>query len=1615
MIKKSVYLFLLLCMPSFFVYAQQIITDNTQQPGQLIQNLIGSNCASASNISSPINGNVNNVISYGTFNRGTSNFPFQNGIILSTGDVTKAGNTFIAENLNDGEIDWDTDTDIQNVLGINQTLNATSIEFDFSTANNFIAFKYLFASDEYQQEYPCSFKDVFAILIKRAGTADPYVNIALVPETTSEISTNTIHPNINGFCEAQNEMFFQGYNLGDTNFNGRTEVLTARADITANETYHVKLIIADHIDQRFDSAVFIEAEGFGNAIDLGPDQNICGNDLTLNANINNTNALYSWFLDGTLITGENNTTLAVNQSGTYSVEVAIPSTSGSCIMGDSVEIEVIPFQNADQITDLSVCDAAPSDGIYDFDFQFLKNDEIYSILPSLNYNLSYHLSEEDAGTNNNPIINTYQNTESEETIYVRIESMDGSCLQVGRFNIIINAAPNTRIIDPIIICEELYIPAFASVDFDFYDFWVANFEFNRTVTFHYTEEEADLGENAIPSPYPYPNQTEVLYARVIDDFNGCHSVVPLTLEFNESPFIGVDRYIINKCTPIDENYDQAEEVFNLNEAVDEISDWLSDPRVNFFPSAEDALSQTNAYLFVGDPIFTLTTPKLTIYMTVAEQGGYCTSIVPLELHKNVTNNVIGEDTVIKRCDDQSNDGVFDFDLNNLTDELIGGYADLTLTYYPTFEDQQNNTNILPSNTILTVNTPETELFLKVKYKNECEDFTSVILQLNPLPTLEPVTADACGNFNLTDGTTSINIKSYSDLMIQNTPSPLVQFYESYEDADNDENVINETYDIANNAHQFFARVTNTDTGCYSITTLDINVVESLNFQSPDPIIICDDDQDGFTTIDLFSVLPSISTELDDFNIQFYTSYNDAYGNRNIITNPQNYYTQSQDIFVRLERPSLNCFAIIDFNIGVFNNPQIETLPDYTNCQLGSSETANFIFEDRDAFIINGQVDMRVLYFESETNAINNDNPIDKTISYQNITNPQTIYVRLENENQNNCVAIAPMQIIVKQTPIYNIPTDIPVCRTNGDGPYEIDLSTKIDEISNGSPNDLNISFHTTALNANLGTNPTGLSYTSTNNLNKLYTRILNNDSGCFNVETFKIIIIDLPEVNFNQSLIQCKDYANSLSEWDLTEIELNILNGRQYNIDFSYYQTEIDAENEENEITNPENYINNNDNEIVFAKLKNLSTGCYIIVPFELIINNPPQINAIETYSICENELNSINLLDINEVILDDTFNVIVSYHTNQTDAEANLNPLNTNYNYSNTIETLYVRAEYSTTHCYAVYPFQLVINPLPIANQPNDLVACDDDFDSQLVFDLLQQNTAILNGQNPNQFLVSYYNSEANALKALEAINTNYLAQNNETIFVRVENNTTGCFDITQFSVVINPLPHTAIEDQVICLNNLPLVVTAETNNPLDTYLWSTNETSSNIEIYETGTYSVTITNQFGCESTTTFNVTESESATIDVIETIDFSDPNNITVTINGIGDYAYQLNNLPIQTSNVFVNVPIGYNTITIIDQNGCEQVTREVLVIDTPKHFTPNNDGDFDTWHIVGIETLPGTRIKIFDRYGKLLTELNSNTSGWDGTYNGNNMPAGDYWFVTKFLDGKTFTGHFALKR
>ena len=231
--------------------------ENTYDPNGLVQNVLVTGCLTANNVS--YSGDVSRGIGY--FSAGTSDFPLSSGIILSTGDVRAAegpnNNNNTSTNINDGTID----SDVRKLTDNGKDVQI--LEFDFKPAGNKLEFRYVFASEEYP-EYACrKFNDVFGFILSGPGISGPFKNngrnIALLPGSSDFVSINTV--NNSGRCGDATH-YVDGIGGFDTEFDGRTLVLTASADVIACETYHIRLIIADSEDSSYNSAVFLEAESF---------------------------------------------------------------------------------------------------------------------------------------------------------------------------------------------------------------------------------------------------------------------------------------------------------------------------------------------------------------------------------------------------------------------------------------------------------------------------------------------------------------------------------------------------------------------------------------------------------------------------------------------------------------------------------------------------------------------------------------------------------------------------------------------------------------------------------------------------------------------------------------------------------------------------------------------------------------------------------------------------------------------------------------------------------------------------------------------------------------------------------------------------------------------------------------------------------------------------------------------------------------------------------------------------------------------------------------------------------------------------------------------------------
>ena len=205
---------------------------------------------------------------------------------------------------------------------------------------------------------------------------------------------------------------------------------------------------------------------------------------------------------------------------------------------------------------------------------------------------------------------------------------------------------------------------------------------------------------------------------------------------------------------------------------------------------------------------------------------------------------------------------------------------------------------------------------------------------------------------------------------------------------------------------------------------------------------------------------------------------------------------------------------------------------------------------------------------------------------------------------------------------------------------------------------------------------------------------------------------------------------------------------------------------------------------------------------------------------------------------------------------------------------------------------------------------------------------------------------------------------------------------------------------------------------NPEGTYTsyqWSTGETTPSILVDEPGTYNLDVVSVDGCDGKIQYIVTET--AIFDIsIEVFDFQQYNSIIVTPSNTSlDLLYSIDGgLTFQNNGRFKNLIPKYYNLIVKDLDGCNEYNELVLVRGAPRYFTPNNDGTHDFWHVNQAENYQGMEVKIFDRFGKLLYEMDNRNRGWDGTYNGVLMPTNGYWYKIAY-EGAEYYGHFTLVR
>jgi gliding motility-associated-like protein len=621
-------------------------------------------------------------------------------------------------------------------------------------------------------------------------------------------------------------------------------------------------------------------------------------------------------------------------------------------------------------------------------------------------------------------------------------------------------------------------------------------------------------------------------------------------------------------------------------------------------------------------------------------------------------------------------------------------------------------------------------------------------------------------------------------------------------------------------------------------------------------------------------------------------------------------------------------------------PVVNVVPALVECDADNNGFASFNLENAVSGLLGTQNadSFTIRYFASEEDAATLLRPLDSE-GYVNVSNPQTVYARLQNKDNANCFVISPFQLTLGSTVSLGS-TTFSICDDTQDG-----------------------------------------------------------------------------------------DDANGQANFNLADVKSQLVPGTGFTTTF--YDSNEAAQNGDAAAVLSQSFYNTiPGSQAIYAKISDDAfPACTIVIPVTLTVNALPLNNVNAVLVQCDTGSNpdgvsTFNLSQANEQYTNGDTNIVIAYYSSQDNANSGVNPIVGPFRNSSNPQQIFAKVSNSFTECFRVLPLTLQVNTNTLA--PLSLARCDDDGteDGLAEFDL-----ASLGLQTPSNTVV-YYETEEDALLEQNPQSANYVTTvpNRQNIFARIETNN-DCTALQEIELNVYPLPDVEVAaNDVVCLNTRDYItLDAGARGSNIRYEWSNGAETATISINRPGVYTVSVTDitypDTPCSKLRTITVLPSNIAVIESVTVEDLRDINTITVIVSPAGGvnttYLYSLDkpNGPWQAEPFFNDVGAGIHTLYVYDSQGCGIVRQQVAVLSIPKYFTPNGDMANDYWKITGLNGAAyyNSRLYVYDRYGKLLSDVDRNGPGWDGNFNGQPLPGTDYWYVLTLPDGRIVKGHFSLIR
>ncbi|WP_339663276.1 PKD domain-containing protein, partial [Croceibacter atlanticus] len=789
-------------------------------------------------------------------------------------------------------------------------------------------------------------------------------------------------------------------------------------------------------------------------------------------------------------------------------------------------------------------------------------------------------------------------------------------------------------------------------------------------------------------------------------------------------------------------------------------------------------------------------------------------VVTDEVVVSSLNATIGNLESFTECSND-NTATFEFDLTQNDDNALGTQDpnNYTVTYHETQAAADAGTPVIPNPDMYTNTTSPQTIYVRVTNNAEpttCYSVETFTLNVSPTPVANMAqNLEFCG-----DGTEPVifDLTENDDDVLggQNASDFEISYFASQADADAGMPVISNptVYSPSANPETIFVRIEDATSGnCYDTASFTISSFTA-EVGLLDDLTQCDN---GTPDTSLFDLTENELNALNgqdpnDFTVTYHTTQANADAGTPSILTPNAYLNTANPelIYVRVENNlNVDCYDTGRFSLIVNVQPIANEPQDIELCSTGGGITFDLTENDDDVLGAQTASDVTITYHESQADADLGTPIIPNATSYTAGSNPQTIFVRIEDANSGECFDTNSFVISSFEVSIGEL-EDFAQCESDGPGTSTFDLTQNDDEALNGQdPNNYTVTYHSSQADADndvvIAGDPTA--YQNTSNPQTIFVRVEENSSvDCFVTDTFTLTVNDTPIANMPPNLEQCSTGGPS-QLFDLTQVEGDVLGGQdatQFSI--TYHNSQADADANTPIVEDPTAYPNMSNPETIFVRIENnIDSSCYDTTSFQLIVNDRPSVAAApQDLEECEDAMgNAFFNLETNTPLVlgaQDPNSYDVTYYESQLDADTPNAPIGntTNYTALSNPQIIYIRIQNTASpECYETVSFQIESFSVAIG-EPDDLFACDEGTGGFAEFNLTNNDNSVLAGQDPFLYTVTYHDTQAGADTNDASIPdpTAYTNTTNpQTVFVRVENDeNTTCYLTASFQLETTP-----------------------------------------------------------------------------------------------------------------------------------------------------------------------------------------------------------------------------------